>query len=538
MKSAFQRAAKLEAYKRKRDFSSTTEPRPASHLTLVRRPRGHRFCVQEHQASHLHYDLRLEMGGVLKSWAIPKGPTLDPEVRRLAMATEDHPLEYLTFEGAIPEGNYGAGEVIVWDLGDYEPMGDTPPLKQLEQGHLKFRLHGKKMRGEFALTHMAARQRRATAGARAENAWLLIKKHDDAASFGDSAALHPGSVLKPSRRVRRAVATDQSPAADPAPAPAFKPMLATLAQTPFSDPGWLFEIKWDGIRALATCRAGQAQFTSRTGHDLSTQYPELARPPFSAAAVVDGEIVALEKDGRSSFHRLQQRMNLSGAAEVRRAMALVPVVFYAFDLLSLRGRDLTGASLVERKRTLARLLARVSPSSPWRYSDHVRGDGLGLLELARARGLEGVMAKRADSKYEPGRSRHWLKFKLHQRQEAVVAGYTDPQGSRTQFGALVLALYEPSQRRFVYAGRVGTGFDAATRRDLLARLLPARLPIVSDAPGNIHWVRPRLVVEIEFAEWTPDGRMRAPVYLGLRPDKSPRDCVREQPLPDSEPHHA
>lgn len=472
------------------------------------------------------------MDGVLKSWAVPKGPTLDPEVRRLAMATEDHPLEYLTFEGAIPEGNYGAGEVIVWDLGDYEPVGETPPLKQLEQGHLKFQLHGKKLAGEFVLAHMASRARNsdAAAPARPENAWLLVKKADDAAAFGDTAALHPGSVLGP-RPTRAKPASPQ-----PRPAPA-QPMLATLAQTAFSDPGWIFEIKWDGIRALAQCSARHAQFTSRSGRDLSSQFPELGQPPFSADASVDGEIVALDPEGKSSFHRLQQRMNLAAPKKVA-AAAGIAVVYYAFDLLALRGRDLTRRPLIERKRQLARLLARAPRNSPWRYSDHVRGDGEGLMELARTRGLEGIIAKRADSRYAAGRSRDWLKFKLHQRQEAVVAGYTDPRGSRTQFGALVLGVFDPSAERLVYVGRVGTGFDAATRRDLRARMQPADRPVLAGAPGPVHWVEPELVIEVEFAEWTPDGRLRAPVFVGLRADKPPRECVREQALSVARIHNA
>ncbi|MGH9520604.1 MAG: non-homologous end-joining DNA ligase, partial [Terriglobales bacterium] len=446
---------------------------------------------------------------------------------------EDHPLEYLTFEGAIPEGNYGAGEVIVWDTGDYEPVGDTPPVKQLEQGHLKFQLHGKKLQGEFVLAHMASRAQRTDSAARprAENAWLLIKKPDAAAAFGDTAALHPGSVLG-RRRPRTQPVNPQASQLN------FHPMLATLAQSAFSDPDWIFEIKWDGIRASGQCSARHARFVSRSGRDLTAQFPELAAPPFSADAVLDGEIVALDAEGKSSFHRLQQRMNLASPPKVAAAAANIAVVYYAFDLLALRGRDLTGSPLLDRKRELARLLARAPKDSPWRYSDHVRGDGVGLMELARARGLEGIVAKRAASRYEAGRSRQWLKFKLRHRQEAVVAGYTDPQGSRTDFGALVLALYEPSAKRFVYAGRVGTGFDSDTRRDLLARMQPVDRPGLTGVPGSVHWVEPKLVVEIAFAEWTPDGRMRAPVFLGLRTDKPPRDCVRELPLPAARSNHA
>lgn len=538
MKSAAKaapRVAGLRGYRRKRKFEATPEPAPHPRLEVVPPPAhaGRRFCVQEHHASHLHYDFRLEMNGVLKSWAIPKGPSLDPEVRRLAMATEDHPLEYLTFEGTIPEGNYGAGEVIVWDTGDYEPLGDTTPLRQWERGHIKFRLRGRKLHGEFALTYMPPRPGGADPaeqnGRERGNAWLLIKKRDQAARFGDTAAEHPGSVLKARRR--RAGGAGAEAASGPrlvpeAPAETtLRPMLATLAAEPFRDPGWLFEIKWDGVRAFAQVTQGRVKLVSRSSRDLSRQYPELARFPRSLNAVLDGEIVALDADGRSSFHRLQRRMNLTGAAEIERMSGQIPVVFYAFDLLSLRGRDLTRLPLSERKRRLAAL----PWAGPWRYSDHVEGDGIGLFELARQRGLEGIVAKRADAPYEAGRSRLWLKFKLQQRQEAVIVGYTDPQGSRSGFGALLLAVFEPRENAFVYIGRVGTGFDASTRDDLLRRFRPAGDPPALGLPTGAHFVRPEWVAEVKFAEWTPAGQLRAPVYLGLRPDKTPRECVREVP---------
>ncbi|MGH9393265.1 MAG: non-homologous end-joining DNA ligase, partial [Terriglobales bacterium] len=496
-------------------------------LEVVPPPRqaGRRFCVQEHHATRLHYDLRLEIAGVLKSWAVPKGPSLDPEVKRLAMATPDHPLEHLSFEGTIPAGSEGAGEVIVWDLGEFEPVGDTPPLRQWEQGHLKFRLHGKKLQGEFALTHMPARPS-AEEGAPAEtpdNQWLLVKKHDDAGAFGDTAALHPGSVLKTPAAAAgagpRLVIQPATMAAPPA-----SPMLATLGEQPFNDPGWVFEIKWDGIRAFARVRRGRVTLSSRNGRELSAQYPELARFPEALDATLDGEIVALDEQVRSSFHRLQQRMNLSGRAAIARAAAEAPAVFYAFDLLTLRGRDLTRLPLLERKAQLAAL----AWAPPWHYSDHVAGDGAGLFELARQRGLEGIVGKRADSPYGAGRSRDWLKFKTQRRQEAVIIGYTDPQGARSEFGALVLAVYDAAAEAFVYTGRVGTGFDAATRKRILARLRPAPRPAAAlPQPARVHAVRPELVAEVKFAEWTPAGIMRAPVFLGLRPDKAPSECVRE-----------
>ncbi|HWG36664.1 MAG TPA: non-homologous end-joining DNA ligase [Terriglobales bacterium] len=516
----------LKEYSRKRRFGTTPEPEPnrSASLAVVPSPiHAGRFCVQEHHASHLHYDLRLEIAGVLKSWAVPKGPSLDPEVRRLAMATEDHPLEYLTFEGKIPEGNYGAGEVIVWDMGEYEPVGDTPPLRQWEQGHLKFRLHGEKLHGEFALAHLPARPLKTVEPAPQprDNQWLLIKKHDEAGRFGDSADQHPGSVIKPSEpppRSKLRLITKPASMAEPPSAP----MLATLGAKLFSDPDWLFEVKWDGIRAFARLRRGKVALTSRTGRDVSAQYPELTRFPATIDAVLDGEIVALDAEGRSSFHRLQQRMNLSGRTAIARAAMQVPVVFYAFDLLTLRGRDLTCLPLAERKSQLAAL----PWSEPWRYSDHIVGDGVGLFDLARQRGLEGIVAKRAESAYQPGRSRDWIKFKTAQRQEAVIVGYTDPLGERSTFGALLLAVFNPASRQFEYIGRVGTGFDARTRADILRRLRRVPRPSAT-VPGRFHAVAPELVAEIKFAEWTAAGRLRAPVFLGLRTDKPPRECVRE-----------
>jgi len=525
--STVKAATPLREYRRKRRWdpsSPAPTPEPLPQLVVVPPPAtaGCRFCVQEHHARQLHYDLRLEMNGVLKSWAVPKGPSLDPEVKRLAVATEDHPLDYLTFEGQIPEGNYGAGEVIVWDLGDYEPLGETPPLRQWEQGHIKFRLRGQKLRGEFALTHIAARPARdkTEEGEAAANQWLLIKKRDEDAAFGDRAERHPGSVLPSSKPT----ADRPGPRLVSPPPAAYRPMLATLADQPFSDDHWWFEIKWDGVRACARCRRGQVQLISRTGRDITAQYPELAHFPAPQDAALDGEIVVLDSQGISSFHRLQQRMNLADRGAIARAARELPVVFYAFDLLALGGRDLRPQPLLERKRQLAAL----PWGGPWRYSDHVVGDGIGMFGQAAQRGLEGMVAKRADSVYQAGRSRLWLKFKTQQRQEAVIVGYTDPQGARTSFGALLLAVYEPEAKRFAYVGRVGTGFDTATRAAILRRLRAAPRSAVGGAPGRFHTVRPELVAEIKFAQWTPDGVMRAPVFLGLRTDKPPRECVRER----------
>lgn len=520
----------LRTYRQKRDFASTPEPGPKFEVIPPPVHAGWRFCVQEHHASHVHYDLRLQIGDVLKSWAVPKGPSLDPDVRRLAMATEDHPLEYLTFEGTIPEGEYGAGEVIVWDLGKYEILGDTPVLRQWERGHIKFRLHGKKLKGEFALTYMPPRPspRVESSAKPVENAWLLTKKRDDAAQFGDRAEDHPGSVLR--RRQRAAVrgAGLHLVAAQHQGAP-LRPMLATLAAQPFRDPKWLFELKWDGVRAFAHCQNGRVRLVSRSNHDLTRQYPELSSFPEADDAVLDGEIVALDADGKPSFHRLQRRMNLTGKAEIERMAEQVPVVYYGFDLLRRGSQDLTARPLVERKEKLAAL----PWSGPWRYSDHVVGNGTGLFELARQRGLEGIVAKRADSPYEAGRSKLWLKLKLQLRQDVVIVGYTDPQGSRSSFGALLLAVYDAAHRRYEYIGKVGTGFDTATRAELLQRFRPvakAEVAGLEAAPRRLHAVQPEVVAEVKFAEWTPAGHLRAPVFLGVRADKGPEECLREVPV--------
>lgn len=603
----------LAEYRRKRQFSATPEPEPPPQtakprLKAVPSPERRRFCVQQHAASRLHYDLRLEMGGVLKSWAIPKGPTLDPEVKRLAMQTEDHPLDYLRFEGEIPAGSYGAGTVVVWDIGEYEIVGHQPPLRQWDRGSVKFILHGQRLRGEFALAQMRNRNAK-------DNAWLLIKKHDDFARYGDRAEQHKGSVIsgmkltsadppsppaanaakaarppraahqrkpaptprrpsaaappaprsrrpkQPSRRSTAALRANRPatpvprrrrppapspstsplalPGAVPGPMPErLRPMLATLSHQPFSDPQWLYEIKWDGVRALVYCRRGQVDLVSRTGRNISRQYPELAalgqalhgdgggdKAPMDA--VLDGEIVALDPQGRANFSHLQQRINLTGDAEIAHARVKYPVVFYAFDLLYAQGAVLLNTPLRARKTWLQQHLAT---GSAIRYSDHVVASGLELLALAKQQNLEGVMAKRADSAYSQRRSRDWLKFKLERRQEAVIVGYTDPQGTRDCFGSLLLAVYEPGKRQYRYIGHVGTGFSAPVRRDLLARMraLPHRRAAVAGLPrGRFHPVAPGLVAEAKFLEWTPDGKLRAPAFLGLRNDKRPSQVVRE-----------
>lgn len=555
----------LDDYRKRRHFEHTPEPppeTPASGPRLVERAGARRFCVQQHNALHLHYDFRLEMGGVLKSWAIPKGPTMDPEVRRLAVQTEDHPLAYLTFEGRISEGHDGSGEVTVWDLGTYEVAQEQPPLQQLERGHIKLILRGKKLNGAFTLVRTEAKDEGPS------RQWLLMKQRDADAIFGDTADQHPGSVLHPEESA--ASATDTRPTAkileltpppppvgarreaslDPADLPgavaqrlfpAVAPMLATLIEKPFSDAAWLFELKWDGVRTFASFDHGATHLRSRTSKDISSRYPEILelgellrdRGEFAGRALLDGEIVVFDAESHASFSRLQQRINLTDPVRIQQARTSDPVTFIAFDLLYLDGYSLLGVPLTERKRLLRTLIPDDVPGL--RYSEHLQSDGQHLFALAQRRRLEGIVGKRADSLYQPGRSMLWLKCKTTSRQEVVIAGYTDPQGTRTGFGSLLVAVYDPASRQFQLAGQVGSGMDAETRALLLRRFSRSTEPTAQGRLARIaqpvHWVKPQIVIEVKFSEWTRDGRLRQPVYLGLRPDKPPRQCVREVPVP-------
>ena len=555
----------LDDYRKRRRFDHTPEPPPEVPATgprLVERAGVRRFCVQQHNASRLHYDFRLEMGGVLKSWTIPKGPTMDPEVRRLAVQTEDHPLDYLTFEGSIPESSYGSGEVTVWDLGTYEVAQDQPPLQQLERGHMKLVLRGEKLKGAFTLVRTESRDEGSS------RQWLLMKQRDADAIFGDTADQHPGSVLHPGEAAASAnaahptakileltpppppVGARREASLDPADLPgavaqrlfpAASPMLATLIDKPFSDEAWLFELKWDGVRAFASLEHGATLLRSRTRKDISSRYPELLeigeqlrdRGEFAGRALLDGEIVAFDANSHASFSLLQQRINLTDPIHIQEARKSAPVIFIAFDLLYLDGYSLLGVQLAERKRLLRALIPDDIPGL--RFSEHLQGDGQHLFALAQRRRLEGIVGKRVDSLYQPGRSALWLKCKTTSRQEVVIAGYTDPEGTRTGFGSLVIAVYDPASRQFQLAGQVGTGMDAETRAMLLHRFSASTEPTAQGRLARlaqpVHWVKPQIVIEVKFTEWTRDGRLRQPIYLGLRPDKPPKQCVREVPVP-------
>ena len=600
----------LEEYKRKRRFEETPEPPPK-----LETKSGNRFVVQMHDATRLHYDFRLEMEGVLKSWAVPKGPSLDPADKRLAMQVEDHPVSYFDFEGNIPENNYGAGTVIVWDVGTWQPLSpvavngkyvpgtEAEAATMLAKGDLKFRLNGKRLKGDFALVKMRGRR----PGGKG-NEWLMIKKHDDHVVEGYDIAAIDTSVL--SGRTLEQVAGDAGSAewksrpagrgrlkaawladavakldqkkklqkltgegtgehrgrkkngkSDSAPekessatavasvvkafeAPvkrampaAIHPMLAESVEKPFDGAEWLFEIKWDGYRAIAFIANAKVRLVSRNQNDLTPRYPELVDlPRFVKAktAILDGEVVALDDEGKASFSLMQQRTGFRPGGKGAPANADVPVLYYAFDLLYLDGYDWRRVPLEERKRKLAEL---VVTGDVVRFSDHYEEHGKALFEMARKKGLEGIVGKKRDSFYEERRSREWLKVKIRQRLECVIGGYTEPEGSRAHFGSLVLGLYD-KKGRLIHVGQVGSGFDQKLLDELwkvLQKLETKKNPFFGEVEAlrRVFWVKPELVAEIEYAQWTggtnegSGPKLRAPVFLGLRDDKDPKECVLE-----------
>jgi bifunctional non-homologous end joining protein LigD len=501
----------LSDYSRKRRFDKTPEPPPKPVKNA-----GNRFCVQRHSARRLHYDLRLEVGGTLKSWAVPKGPTLDPNEKRLAVHVEDHPIEYGDFEGTIPAGNYGAGTVLLWDRGTYELLGKDSAEKQLERGDFKFKLHGEKLMGEFALVRMKNRGK--------GNEWLLLKKKDFASKDGWDAE---GDL--------RSVSVDvgdlgQIPGAAKAPMPrSLDLMKAVTGNTLPKGAGWIYEVKWDGVRAACYLDDGKMRLIGRSGRVMEPQYPELAAiaEGFKAkTAIIDGEIVAFDANGKPSFADIQPR--IAGRKEnLGQLMQTNPVTFFAFDIIYLDGYDLRNAALSERRRVLS---ARLRSGEKLRLSEHF-ADGEKLLEAAREKGLEGVMAKLASSKYEARRSNCWVKVKVIAQQEFVICGFTE--GERDYFGSLLLGVYEKGE--LAYAGNVGSGFTGKSLTDIgrkLQKLVVKKSPFPSrvKVPGRNTWVSPELVCEVKFNEWTKDGRLRAPVFLGLRDDKAPKECVREAPV--------
>ena len=462
--------APLQEYRRKRRFAETPEPPPARKAT----PGDNTFVVQKHDATRLHYDFRLEVGGVLDSWAVPKGPSLNPADKRLAVQTEDHPLDYGGFEGTIPDGNYGAGTVMVWDRGRFNVEGDADAARQIARGEIKFNLQGEKLRGSFVLVKLKHSEK--------GNEWLLIKHKDEAVDPRWDIDEHDGSALTgrtldeiaaqlPPRKQAAPMRPGEIPGAKKAAMPArISPMLATLIEKPFSDPEWLFEIKWDGVRCLAFVDDGKLTLRARSESNITARYPELAALPemlHARRAILDGEIVALDERGVSSFERLQQRMHVRAPSPALVAQA--PATYYVFDLLYCDGYDLRDAPLSARKELLRRILVSGGgPGGPVRFSDHQPEKGRELFDLARQNHLEGIIGKRADSRYASTRSTSWVKIKVTQTLDAVVGGWTAPRGAREHFGSLLLGLYDGKMLRFI--GHVGTGFDERMQ-DAIAKLL-------------------------------------------------------------------
>ena len=502
--------------------------------------------MQEHRATRLHWDFRLEAAGVMPSWAVTKGPTMVPGEKRLAMQTEDHPMDYRTFEGVIPAGNYGAGEVIVWDEGFYTLFEGDDPVEQIEKGKLKIVLAGHKLKGLFTLVRMKPRE------GEHGKPWLLFKDHDEFDDPNWKVEDHAESVktgrtlaqLQQSRKdapiwkSNRAAAPDgtavkratraKAAHADPMPRDV-KPMLTTLVDAPFDDDRWLFELKWDGYRAIAVVEQEKLTLTSRNGKDLLHQFREMAtlNTAFrSIPVVVDGELCVLDAQGRPDFQALQSRDKPEARGLKRRKPS--NVTFVVFDLLYADGRDLRARPLEERKRLLEEI---VVPDRGMLYSKHVLGKGEALFELAEQRGLEGIVGKVRISPYRSIRSREWVKIKIKRRQEFVIGGWTEPRGSRKEFGSLLVGYYDGGTLK--YAGHVGTGFDEKKLRDLIAKLRPLerKTSPFADAPKTntpAHWAKPELVAEVAFAEWTREGILRQPVFLGLRIDKDAKSVVRER----------
>jgi bifunctional non-homologous end joining protein LigD len=534
----------LRDYRARRDPAATPEPFGNESLQSVSRPCL--FVVQKHAARHLHYDLRLEIGGVLCSWALPKGPSLDPAEKRAAFATEDHPLEYADFEGIIPKGNYGAGAMIVWDRGIFVPLED--PVRGIEHGKLLFELRGYKLAGLWTLVQTSRK------GQAAE--WLLIKKPPGwARANGYPEAREPSpeppgefSVLSGltveelrdgtrQEEIRRRLSELDAPrgAVTAAEVEVMKPQ----ESSPFSAAGWIFELKYDGFRALAARDEDGPRLVYRSGRDATALFPELARALAALPAsrlLLDGEIAVLEPDGRPSFGRLQQRGQLTRRPDIVRAAIAHPTVFVAFDLLAWEEFDLRRLPLVQRKEVLARLLPPVATGT-LRYADHIAERGLELYQQVTRLGLEGVVAKRADSPYRQGRSADWRKIRVDRTGDFVIVGWAVEAGSIRK---LHLAVSEGG--RMVYAGRVGTGFDhreLSEIRDRLRNALRPTPPFAGPAPpGRGHvWVEPELVCEVRFKEWTHTGGLRHPVFIRLRTDKRPEECGRPGflPTPDEEP---
>lgn len=525
-------AKPLQEYQRKRDFSAT--PEPAGKRRRGKQVHALQYCIQKHDASHLHYDFRLELDGTLKSWAIPKGPSLDPKVRRLAVHVEDHPLDYADFEGNIPEGHYGAGDVIVWDRGIWEPEGD--PHASYVKGKLRFRLQGEKLSGVWNLfrTHLAGKKEQ----------WMLVKSHDgEARSEAEYSIVEaqPDSVLSDRTLVSRRAKVADQPAKRPAASRKrasstaktalpdhLQPQLATLVDSPPSG-DWHYEVKFDGYRILARIDGEDVRLFTRNGHDWSAKMPhqvQALRKLKLKSAWLDGEMVVTGDNGVADFQALQNAFDTERDEQIS---------YYLFDLPFFDGQDLRQAPLQARREQLAKLLKK-DRSDVLNFSADFDEPVQSLLDSACRLGLEGLIGKRLDSPYVSRRSNDWIKLKCQQRQEFVIVGYTDPKGSRSGFGALLLALHDSDSGALRYAGKVGTGFTATTLASIHARLKPlevgkpalAKPPTGAEARG-VHWLKPTLLAEVAYAQMTRDGVVRHAVFHGLRDDKPAQSIDLERP---------
>lgn len=523
----------LLKYNQKRNFKKTPEPggtKKSSEQELI-------FVVQEHDATRLHYDFRLEIDGVLKSWAIPKGPSMNPADKRLAIVVEDHPYSYKDFEGTIPEGNYGAGNVIVWDNGTYnEVMTDEKKesekklLAGLKKGHITFILNGKKLKGEFALIKLRGKQ---------ENAWLLVKANDQYAIESDILKKDRSVITKKKLKLKEKPVHGHHPAiknnskkkesADKEINPILKshplpsdisPMLATLTDSSFDSKDWVYEIKYDGYRTLAIIEDGEVNLLSRNNLSFNKLFEPLLKElkKIDHTVILDGEVVVEDEGGHSNF-QLLQNYQTTGKGTLK---------YYVFDILNLDGQDTRILNLLERKELLKLVLKRQKLSSIY-YSDHIKENGKDFYKIAVKNGLEGIMAKRVDSIYNSGkRTKDWLKIKIIEQEEATIAGITEPKGNRQHFGSLLLGAYRDNE--FQYIGNCGTGFSDEALKDLYKKIKPYftdSSPFKENikSAGKIQWVKPKLICQVKFSEWTNDGIMRHPVFVGLRIDKKPEDVM-------------
>jgi bifunctional non-homologous end joining protein LigD len=555
--------AQLAEYQRKRDFGKTQEP-SGKVTPAAARPGRLRFVIQKHAARQLHFDLRLELDGVMKSWAVPKGPSLDPSVKRLAMQVEDHPIDYNTFEGTIPQGEYGGGTVMLWDRGTYSADTATSPDEEedairegLRRGDLKITFNGERLHGSFALIRMKFARDDSSSS---KPQWLLIKHRDEFASDEDVVAANmisvdtsrtmdeiasgKSKVWNSNREANKAAVTLSEPkkvrAASPTPRLSFKslePMYASIG-TEIPGKGWTFEPKYDGIRVLAFATPTEVRLITRNGKDKAEQFPEIVSALKKLASetkrplVLDGEIVALANGEPARFQELQGRIQVKQSQLIARYSAATPAALILFDILMDGDDVLIGQPWTERR---ARLLARAGEraSTYLRVTESVEGDGKKMLEKARRQGWEGIMAKRMDSRYEPGkRTQAWLKLKIEFREEFVVGGFTEPRNSREYIGALLLGYFDGD--RFIYVGHTGGGFTRQSLNDMYKRLKPLERktsPFEETPKTNekVHWVKPEVVVEVKFNEWTADRRLRQPIFIGVRDDKAAKDVEIELP---------